>query len=188
MRRACPSISRLPAPPLLLRCAAPLHTTAPASSAILLGGLSVAGAALAARFALQRLDGGGSSAAGGAPPPPPPEDGAEGKGEGAEGRVEGASAPEGSEGAAPGGGEAKKARSFGADFLSKRFYRGGFEEKMTRREAALVLGVRESATPERVRERHRKMLMANHPDKGGSTYIAEKVNEAKDYLLKGGSK
>jgi hypothetical protein len=59
--------------------------------------------------------------------------------------------------------------------LAKRFYRGGFEEKMTRREAALILGVRESATPERVRDRHRKMLMLNHPDMGGSTFLAEKV-------------
>lgn len=178
MRRALLSSTKahLAPPPLLLRTASLFHTTTPASSAILLGGLSVAGAALAARFALQRLDGGGGGSGAAAAPPPdaPPAEGAEGGSE-----------PAG--GAAPEAGEAKRGGSFfGADALAKRFYRGGFEEKMTRREAALVLGVRESATPERVRERHRKMLMANHPDKGGSTYIAEKVNEAKDFLLKGG--
>jgi len=31
------------------------------------------------------------------------------------------------------------------------------------------------------------MLIANHPDVGGSTFIAGKINEAKDVLLKGKS-
>lgn len=62
-------------------------------------------------------------------------------------------------------------------------YKGGFEEEMTRREAALILGVRESADPKRIKDRHRKLLMANHPDAGGSTFLATKLNEAKDVLL-----
>jgi len=41
-----------------------------------------------------------------------------------------------------GGGEGKPSqKAWGAEFLSKRFYKGGFEEKMNKREAALVLGV-----------------------------------------------
>lgn len=74
---------------------------------------------------------------------------------------------------------------FGAQSMARRFYKGGFEDKMTRREAALILGVRESSEPTRIRDRHRKLLMANHPDTGGSTYIASKVNEAKELLIKG---
>ena len=55
---------------------------------------------------------------------------------------------------------------------------------MTRREAALILGVRESAKPERIKKRHRSLLMINHPDtKHGSTLLATKINEAKDILL-----
>ena len=44
---------------------------------------------------------------------------------------------------------------------------------------------RESAEPARIRDRHRKLLMNNHPDAGGSTLIASKINEAKDILIKG---
>ena len=184
MRRALvsPSAARLAPPPLLLRYQhAALHASAPASSAILLGGLAVAGAALAARYALQKWDGPGGE--GPASSAAPPSEDADSKDDGA--AADGASSSSSSTSSAgEGSGEAKKARSFGADFLSKRFYRGGCEDKMTRREAALILGVRESATNERIRERHRKMLMLNLPDMGGSTYIAGKVNEAKDFFLK----
>ena len=75
--------------------------------------------------------------------------------------------------------------SFGSTWFAKSFYDGGFEDKMTRREAALILGIRESATVDRIKESYRKLLPLNHPDKGGSAYIATKINEAKDLLLKG---
>jgi hypothetical protein len=56
---------------------------------------------------------------------------------------------------------------------------------MTRAEALKVLGLREGATEEEVRAAHRKLIMQNHPDKGGTDYLASKVNEAKDVLLGG---
>ncbi|KAI9255596.1 hypothetical protein BDA99DRAFT_517161 [Phascolomyces articulosus] len=66
--------------------------------------------------------------------------------------------------------------------LSK-FHKGGFDAKMNKREAALILGLRESqATKAKVKEAHRKIMLLNHPDRGGSPYLATKINEAKDFL------
>lgn len=44
-------------------------------------------------------------------------------------------------------------------------------------------GVRESAPEEKVKEAHRRIMIANHPDAGGSSFLATKVNEAKEVLL-----
>ncbi|XP_075477655.1 mitochondrial import inner membrane translocase subunit TIM14-3-like isoform X1 [Primulina tabacum] len=65
----------------------------------------------------------------------------------------------------------------------RKFYEGGFQSKMTRREAALILGVRESTPADKVKEAHRRVMVANHPDAGGSHYLASKINEAKDVIL-----
>eukprot|EP00941_MAST-03F_sp_MAST-3F-sp1_P006098 g6098.t1 len=84
--------------------------------------------------------------------------------------------------------QAKKAKGepvFGRSRYGTKFYEGGFEDKMTRREAALILGVRESADRKRTMNAYRRLLRLNHPDTGGSTYIATKLNEAKELLLAG---
>lgn len=62
---------------------------------------------------------------------------------------------------------------------------GGFAEEMTRREAFQILGLREGASKDQIREAHRKIMRLNHPDNGGSTFVATKVNEAKDFLISG---
>lgn len=64
------------------------------------------------------------------------------------------------------------------------YYKGGFEQKMTKREASLILGISPTSTKTKVREAHRRIMVLNHPDKGGSPYIAAKINEAKDLLDK----
>lgn len=79
-------------------------------------------------------------------------------------------------------------KSAKAGFFAKNFYDGGFEEKMTRREAALILGVRENTAAQRIKESHRRILLLNHPDRGGSPYVAAKINLAKDLLLQGKGK
>jgi hypothetical protein len=65
-----------------------------------------------------------------------------------------------------------------------RFHEGGFLDKMDRREAALILGVREGASRERVMLRYRQLMKVNHPDLGGSPYVSTKINEAKELLSK----
>ncbi|MCO5572807.1 hypothetical protein L7F22_026566, partial [Adiantum nelumboides] len=55
----------------------------------------------------------------------------------------------------------------------RKFYEGGFQPVMTRREAALILGVRESAAQEKVKEAHRRVMIANHPDAGDNRYKIE---------------
>ncbi|KAF7648129.1 hypothetical protein LDENG_00161280 [Lucifuga dentata] len=64
------------------------------------------------------------------------------------------------------------------------YYKGGFEQKMSKREASLILGISPASSKVKVREAHRRIMVLNHPDKGGSPYLAAKINEAKDLLDK----
>ncbi len=63
--------------------------------------------------------------------------------------------------------------------------RGRSSTRMTRAEAYEVLGLEPGANDEAVRAAHRRLILQNHPDKGGSDYLASKINEAKDILLAG---
>ncbi|OQR91727.1 hypothetical protein ACHHYP_04444 [Achlya hypogyna] len=137
-----------------------LHATRPQDSALIVGGAGVAVAAMSVKYLLQSYQQYQAAKAAA------PAEEAKGKSD-----AKGTSSERGS--------------FFNFNMSYRNFYDGPFEDKMTRREAALILGVRENANPDRIRNAHRKLLIANHPDTGGSTFLSTKINEAKEMLLNG---
>ena len=83
------------------------------------------------------------------------------------------------------GGSSDGASGFMGGAFDRRFYQGGFQTEMDKDEAAKILGVRKRSSVKKIKEKHRKLLMLNHPDAGGSTLLAGKINEAKELLIAG---
>lgn len=54
---------------------------------------------------------------------------------------------------------------------------------MSREEAYDVLGLGPGASDDAIRAAYRKLMAVVHPDRGGSTYLAARINQAKDVLL-----
>jgi hypothetical protein len=54
---------------------------------------------------------------------------------------------------------------------------------MTKEEAYKVLGLEAGATSTDIRKAHRRLMQRLHPDLGGTSFLAARINEAKDVLL-----
>lgn len=71
-------------------------------------------------------------------------------------------------------------QSFGSDDRQGYSARG----EMSRAEALEILGLSEGANEEEILAAHKKLMQRLHPDRGGSNYLAVKVNQAKSVLIK----
>ncbi len=84
-----------------------------------------------------------------------------------------------------------------ASYLAQRFPSDDNEEatsnansnycassNMTRSEALAILGVIEDTSDEEIIAAHRSLIQKLHPDRGGNDYLAAKINQAKDFLIK----
>ncbi|MGI9328359.1 MAG: DnaJ domain-containing protein [Pseudomonadales bacterium] len=54
---------------------------------------------------------------------------------------------------------------------------------LTAVEAAAILGISVSSPKAEIKAAHRRLIAANHPDKGGSDFLAQQINEARDVLM-----
>ena len=58
------------------------------------------------------------------------------------------------------------------------------QKALSKDEAAAILGIDEEASAEEIKAAHKKLISQIHPDKGGTDYLAAKINDARDLLLR----
>lgn len=74
-------------------------------------------------------------------------------------------------------------RAFGGQWQAKEPSGNGSASIVDRSEALQILGLDESATHDDIIAAHRRLMQKVHPDRGGSDYLASRINQAKDHLL-----
>jgi hypothetical protein len=87
--------------------------------------------------------------------------------------------------------EAYLDRRFGPDWRRRASHAGpdagppppGPRTDMSFDEAWAILGLKPGATEGEIRAAHRRLMLLNHPDKGGSDWLAAKINRARQVLL-----
>ena len=60
----------------------------------------------------------------------------------------------------------------------------GTVDEMNESQALAILGLEEGASREDIVNAHRRLIQKVHPDRGGSTFLAARINEAKSLLIK----
>jgi len=58
-----------------------------------------------------------------------------------------------------------------------------YKQKMSLKESYELLGIDENASLEDIIKSHKELIRKLHPDKGGSSYLSARVNEARDIIL-----
>ena len=77
-------------------------------------------------------------------------------------------------------------RTYGTDWQESPRGDGnpdGLFGEMTRGDAYAILGLEEGASREQIIAAHGRLIQRLHPDRGGSTFLAAKINQARDLLL-----
>lgn len=73
-------------------------------------------------------------------------------------------------------------------FIRSNFANAGFDDIMTETEALKIMGIDANEIlkldKKILKDRYRKLMIMNHPDKNGSQYLTQKINQAKDILDK----